>query len=158
MSNKYLIQDIMVLQHKLHQIYIKNNLKHWLESDLTKVQLKFLMYVVQKHNVTSKNLASTLGVTPSNVTGIIDRLISRKLVQKEESPKDRRFSILSATDKGKELITVFERKTSERMEKLLNNLEDDELEHVYQGLSVVYRVTENAMNNKITNNQGNTNL
>ncbi len=51
-----------------------------------------------------KKLAEALGVTPPNVTGIIDRLVEQALVTRTENPEDRRIMLLQTTEKGHELL------------------------------------------------------
>ncbi len=45
-------------------------------------------------------LSTFLGCAPSNITGIIDRLVVSSYVTREEWTKDRRVKTISLTDKG----------------------------------------------------------
>ncbi|MEV6170210.1 MarR family transcriptional regulator [Streptomyces sp. NPDC051954] len=47
-----------------------------------------------------RKLAQKLKCEPSNVTGIVDRLESRGLVERRPDPKDRRVKLAAATDEG----------------------------------------------------------
>jgi DNA-binding MarR family transcriptional regulator len=49
-----------------------------------------------------RRLAQKLKCEPSNVTGIIDRLEARGLVERRPDPADRRVKIAAATDAGRE--------------------------------------------------------
>jgi DNA-binding MarR family transcriptional regulator len=48
-------------------------------------------------------LAGKLCCDPSNVTGIVDRLEERGLVQRQSSPADRRMRVLVVTEDGAQL-------------------------------------------------------
>ncbi|MBU7596529.1 MarR family transcriptional regulator [Streptomyces sp. P38-E01] len=50
-------------------------------------------------------LAEQLKCEPSNVTGIVDRLESRGLVERRPSPDDRRVKLAEATDEGRQTAT-----------------------------------------------------
>ena len=48
-----------------------------------------------------RRLAERLGAEPSNITGIVDRLQARGLVERQADPTDRRIKLIAATDAGK---------------------------------------------------------
>ncbi|MDT9699594.1 MarR family transcriptional regulator [Streptomyces sp. P17] len=48
-----------------------------------------------------RKLAQRLKCEPSNVTGIVDRLESRGLVERRSDPADRRVKVAAATDEGR---------------------------------------------------------
>jgi DNA-binding MarR family transcriptional regulator len=48
-------------------------------------------------------VAEALDCDPSNVTGIVDRLEARGLVERRSDPRDRRVKQLVVTDRGREL-------------------------------------------------------
>lgn len=59
------------------------------ERGLTQVQLAAL-YMVQQHGeLAMGKVAHVLHCDPSNVTGIVDRLVSHNLVTRQENPTDR---------------------------------------------------------------------
>ncbi|MFJ3902360.1 MarR family winged helix-turn-helix transcriptional regulator [Streptomyces sp. NPDC090025] len=49
-----------------------------------------------------RKIATQLRCEPSNVTGIIDRLESRGLVERRPDPSDRRVKVAAPTDEGRE--------------------------------------------------------
>ncbi|GGR89769.1 MarR family transcriptional regulator [Streptomyces humidus] len=50
-----------------------------------------------------RRLAQKLKCEPSNVTGIVDRLESRGLVERRPDPADRRVKLAAATDEGRQI-------------------------------------------------------
>ncbi|MER6955116.1 MULTISPECIES: MarR family transcriptional regulator [unclassified Streptomyces] len=50
-----------------------------------------------------RKLAKKLKCEPSNVTGIVDRLESRGLVERRPDPADRRVKLAAATDEGRRI-------------------------------------------------------
>jgi DNA-binding MarR family transcriptional regulator len=52
-----------------------------------------------------RKLAQKLKCEPSNVTGIVDRLESRGLVERRPDPADRRVKLAAATEEGVRLAT-----------------------------------------------------
>jgi DNA-binding MarR family transcriptional regulator len=50
-----------------------------------------------------RQLAQKLRCEPSNVTGIVDRLEARGLVERRPDPKDRRVKLAAATTEGRQV-------------------------------------------------------
>jgi DNA-binding MarR family transcriptional regulator len=71
---------------------------------LTKVQLFALQAINYKDEIPMGQMADALHCDPSNVTGIVDRLVNHGLIVREESPKDRRTKIIRLTEKGKAFV------------------------------------------------------
>lgn len=70
---------------------------------LTPVQLAALYILDQRGELAMGEVALTLHCDPSNVTGIVDRLVAHNLVAKCECPSDRRAKTISLTPEGKRL-------------------------------------------------------
>lgn len=72
---------------------------------LTPVQAKVLMFL---NEATPMNrIAETLCCDPSNITGVVDRLEERGLLDREEAPTDRRVKFLQVTGTGKKMRDAF---------------------------------------------------
>jgi DNA-binding MarR family transcriptional regulator len=68
--------------------------------DLSPVQCHVLHLIEPGRPMAMSRLAEALACDASNVTGLIDRLESRGLVQRRPSPDDRRVKILDLTPAG----------------------------------------------------------
>ncbi|MFJ9818391.1 MarR family winged helix-turn-helix transcriptional regulator [Streptomyces sp. NPDC101151] len=66
---------------------------------LTGAQAK-LLSLLSLDPLPMRKLAQKLKCEPSNVTGIVDRLESRGLVERRPDPADRRVKLAVATDEG----------------------------------------------------------
>jgi DNA-binding MarR family transcriptional regulator len=70
------------------------------ELDLAPVQAKALHELDVEPPISMRELAERLKADPSNVTGLIDRLEARGLVERRADPKDRRIKGLALTPAG----------------------------------------------------------
>jgi DNA-binding MarR family transcriptional regulator len=70
---------------------------------LTPPQMSAL-YALSSSNATMGELALNLHCDASNITGIIDRLVERRLVTRQEDPSDRRAKVLALTGKGRQVL------------------------------------------------------
>src|SRR5690242_20701261 len=59
-----------------------------------------LLSLLSREPLPMRKLAQKLKCEPSNVTGIVDRLESRGLVERRPDPADRRVKLAAATDEG----------------------------------------------------------
>jgi MarR family transcriptional regulator, organic hydroperoxide resistance regulator len=70
------------------------------EHDLTKPQAGALMQLDPDRPIPMSRLAGALMCDASNVTGLVDRLEDRGLVQRQSAPRDRRIKMLALTPAG----------------------------------------------------------
>jgi DNA-binding MarR family transcriptional regulator len=70
------------------------------EHTLTGAQAR-LLSLLSLEPLPMRKLAQKLKCEPSNVTGIVDRLESRGLVERRPDPADRRVKLAAATDEGR---------------------------------------------------------
>jgi MarR family transcriptional regulator, organic hydroperoxide resistance regulator len=70
------------------------------EFDLTPIQMGAVRNLDPERPVPMSQLAGTLHCDASNVTGIVDRLESRGLVERRSAHRDRRVKMLALTDEG----------------------------------------------------------
>jgi len=74
--------------------------------DLTVVQLHSLGILNPGESVPMNTLSCMLLCDASNVTGIVDRLLTQGCIKREENPKDRRVKMISLTPEGESLRSV----------------------------------------------------
>jgi DNA-binding MarR family transcriptional regulator len=67
---------------------------------LTGAQAKVLA-LLRRGPMPMRQIAQTLSCEPSNITGIVDRLEIRGLVERQPDPADRRIKRVAATDAGR---------------------------------------------------------
>ena len=70
------------------------------EFDLSPPQVMALKSLDPERPVPMSHLAEALHCDNSNITGIVDRLEDRGLVERRSAPHDRRVKMLAVTDRG----------------------------------------------------------
>jgi DNA-binding MarR family transcriptional regulator len=90
---------------------------HWTalaaEFDLTPAQGTALRRLEPGKPVPMSSLADLLFCDASNITGIVDKLEARGLIERQASPDDRRVKMLAVTAQGAELRRRFLARSSE---------------------------------------------
>jgi DNA-binding MarR family transcriptional regulator len=75
------------------------------ERGLTTARAGLLWALFHDGPMTQRALAGRLGVTPRNVTGLLDALQQDGLVAREAHPTDRRATLVSLTARGRKVTT-----------------------------------------------------
>src|ERR1700676_2090460 len=77
--------------------------RRFLRLGMTMQEANVLLRCVEARRITPGQLAMALGRDKGKITRFVDRLESSRLVTREIGRRDRRFSILKPTAKGKQL-------------------------------------------------------
>jgi DNA-binding MarR family transcriptional regulator len=98
-SSRQVCEDVFLLMEHVKRSLYRVGEAH----KLTPPQISAL-YCLTRGQTTMGAVASKLHCDASNVTGIIDRLVSQKLVVRAESEQDRRTKNLELTEGGKRVV------------------------------------------------------
>lgn len=72
---------------------------------ITLPQFWALEYISRKGDCLMSDLAGSLNISRPAATGLVDRLISQKLVSREDDSEDRRVVKIHITAKGKKIVS-----------------------------------------------------
>ena len=102
----------------------------WLRVDLTMPQLKSLIYVTKSNGATSGQIAASLGVGLSTITGIVDRLAEQGMVSRREDLRDRRVTRVEPTPQGRALVADLLQVRKDAISAILARLSTEQLQTV----------------------------
>lgn len=96
-------------------------------------QLLNHLFVV-KEPVNMNELARVLSVSHSRITRIMDNLVSKKLVVRKPSEKDRRCWFANITEKGKKLAENSRQTVADHQKKIINHIPEKDVEVIFKSL------------------------
>ncbi|MBB3999414.1 MarR family winged helix-turn-helix transcriptional regulator [Aureimonas pseudogalii] len=97
-----------------------------------------LLIVLSRHpRMSVSALASELGVRPSTVSKMADRLIDKQLVQRSDDPVDRRRSFLDLTAQGHRLTEQVAAVCDNVEAELTAAVEDEEIGTMLKGVALL---------------------
>ncbi|MDQ1914408.1 MarR family transcriptional regulator [Paenibacillus sp. GD4] len=99
-------------------------------TDITAPQMFMLYFINQKEKCKLTQIAERLGVKPSAVTVMIDRLENAGYVVRGDDPLDRRSILVELTDSGREVLARAVAKRNEIISSYFTKLQPDERELV----------------------------
>ncbi|MGA7845357.1 MAG: MarR family transcriptional regulator, partial [Dehalococcoidales bacterium] len=142
MVKKETVEELVELQRRIDRDRRQYELDAWMRLHLGIGQLKTLFFISNRGATTTGKLATALKVTPTNVTGIIDRLLEKNLITRTGDPDDRRVLLLRTTPQGDELVAELRQKRRERMSELFSRLSEEEAAVVAQGLKIMVKAID----------------
>jgi DNA-binding MarR family transcriptional regulator len=119
-------EDFLHLAQIVMRAVRDTNFSSWCDVDLTMPQLKALFLAHTPGGACHGQIARALGVGVSTVTGIVDRLVERGLVERHTDTDDRRLSHVVITPAGVDLLDRLWASGREQLGALLGNLTPDE--------------------------------
>jgi DNA-binding MarR family transcriptional regulator len=110
-------------------------LKIWEERQLTVSQLR-LTYMIRDHERPSLGeLAEELGITGATMSGLIDRLTKRGLVERVADLSDRRVVRVHLTEEGYRLSNELQRTGREFLHRVLERIGPEQAAELARALS-----------------------
>jgi DNA-binding MarR family transcriptional regulator len=107
--------------------------------DVTMPQAKVLYLVSLRPGVPMSAIAAELGVGPSAVSGLVDRLVALGHIARQEDPSDRRQQLVTITPAGSAVLDRMRELRAEVMRRLLAGLSPAELEAMRTSLIALDR-------------------
>jgi DNA-binding MarR family transcriptional regulator len=152
MERANLVEEVIKLEQQVNRFLRQHSPDAWMDLSLTTAQLKSLFFIDNEGITNFTKLAAALGVTSSNVTGIVDRLVEQELVSRKENPEDRRVLLLSVTEKGKTLLSSLRESRIKQMSEVLTHLSVEELSILARGLALLIKAAETHQQEAKRNN------
>lgn len=118
------------------------------EVNLTAPQGMLIGVLARNKKMKVSDLSEQLQLSNSTVSGIIDRLEKQGLVERTRSDEDRRIVYVSITKKTEEEVMEHYKYAEKKLEDILGNASEKELDEILRGLSILEKVLERNEQNK----------
>ena len=115
--------------------------------ELSESRLIILVLLQEYQELSLQEIAKHLGITKASTTTLISSLFNKKLISKRNDQKDKRITLVSLTSAGTDLLTETLKQHSLWIEKITNNLSDNDVAIFKKVLSQIY---ENVLTKDIT--------
>lgn len=109
------------------------------KDDLTVARATLLWELARLGPSPQQQLAKALGVSPRNITGLVDRLEAGGYVTRERHPTDRRALLVTLTARGTEWMTRQQHEQEQLARALFAPMTADRLDAFTGGLDDVLR-------------------
>jgi DNA-binding MarR family transcriptional regulator len=107
--------------------------QRWHQGDVSLVHLNVLMLLSVTGPMSMSRLAEALDISVASVTGVVDRMESRGLVERHRDTGDRRVILVTAAEGGNQIFAEIDQRRRQSLGVLLNYLSRDELLGLLKG-------------------------
>ena len=135
------IEDLFRLMLDHHRTQV-------VEMDLTVVQAQTLT-LLRGAPFSTTRLATSLGISAPAMTQLTDRLVRKRLIERQSADGDRRAVMIALTEQGKRVVDRFRKRRSEVFAEALSRLNDLDRAEVIDALSKVVDALEGHDENKV---------
>ena len=137
--NEEMVEHVLDLANRVFRELLPIIPTEVLKFDLTMPQLKVVLLLYLNGPMRMSDIASSLGVTLATATGVVDRLVERDTVLREDDPNDRRVVLCKLSEKGEDLTGVLWRSARERARELLAAMSVSRLQMLNEALEALLK-------------------
>ncbi len=116
--------------------------------NLSPTEVKFLKLFAVKPKNTIKELRDILKLTPGRITHILTSLEAKNLISRTLDESDKRVILVSIFPKANPLITNLHQNYTELHNRILQNVDEKELEKISSSLKILNEVFGKWVNQK----------
>ena len=113
-------------------------LSRWLSSDITVAQLRVLLLLHTEGPMRMSAIATHLSIALSTATGVLDKLVVKDMVIREDDPEDRRSVICKLSEAGHKLGSGLWDVGRTQIERLIHGLTEEQLRQAVQVVEFLY--------------------
>lgn len=139
------VRETMEAQKLIYQAALGLQSDEWIQLELSMGQLKALVTLTARRDMTVSDIAEALGVGKPAASILVDRLTHLDYVTRREDPDDRRRTVVTPTERGDELVTRLRQNGGQRvMLDWLSQMEPDDLAALTRGTRALADIVTRA--------------
>ena len=144
-SKEYLLDRVVDILEEVTRSGPHAVSPEWFTLDLTMPQVRVVFLLLQEGTLRMSDLASTLDVSMSRATGLMDQLVEKDMVSRWQDSEDRRSVLCALTEQGLELGQRLLAARRSRWEERLAPLSQSELKKVCKAMELVHDAIQRAV-------------
>jgi DNA-binding MarR family transcriptional regulator len=138
-QDRRLVKDILKLSDDIFHATGLSVPAEWLSSNLTVAQLRVMLFLRTEGPNRMGSIAADIGTTLPTVTGTVELLVKKGLVERRADPEDRRLVICELTPRGAKLMRLVWDLGRKQIASLLTGLDREQLEKVREVAGLLLR-------------------
>jgi DNA-binding MarR family transcriptional regulator len=123
---------------------IRSQMRSQGATDLTVPQFRTLAFVNRNQGSPLCNVADHMGLTPPSASALVDGLIKRGMMTREDQPDNRRRVRLVVTSRGRAILETSRRGTMAYLAEKLSNVSADNRELIVKAMQALRSVFANS--------------
>lgn len=123
---------------------IRSEMRSRRSPDLTVPQFRTLAFVNRNPGSSLLEVANHLGLTPPSTSRLVDGLIVRGMMTREDHPADRRRVRLTVTHSGQKTLETSRRGTLAYLADKLSSISTDDREAIFKAMKTLQPIFTNG--------------
>ena len=128
---------------------IRSEMRRRRSPDLTVPQFRTLSFVNRNVGSSLLEVANHLGLTPPSTSRIVDGLIYRNMMTREDHPDDRRRVKLKVTHLGEQILDASRQDALTYLSAKLSNINADDREAIVKAMNVLQPIFTSDTKNRM---------
>ena len=124
---------------------LRSEMRKQSSTDLTVAQFRSLAFVDRNAGASLLEVANHLGLTPPSTSRLIDGLISRGMIIREDHPADRRRVKLTVTSRGQRILETSRQGTLDYLANKLGRLTASDRETIVKAMKTLQPIFTNTL-------------
>lgn len=134
---KQLGEAMLAVRRSIARDFMRAAVQALGERDLTILQFGALLLLEDGQERTVGALSEQIGRSMSATSRMVDQLVKRELLRRQEDPNDRRARRVTISPAGRKLLATMMRRRAEAELKLMDSLAPEEQRIVVRGLELL---------------------
>ncbi len=134
--------QLMELLRRINKEISKRLVPIFREQKLSIAEISVLMRMKWRPACRASEFATMIGIPSSTVTGILDRLERRGLIERRQDPNDRRSSLITETQKTKDFVADLMTSMEGMLREAFRSIPDSRTQRLIEDLRIILEALE----------------
>lgn len=138
------IQEMLTLVKRIMSVVKQNFESDFKKMGVTQSQILVMRVLNLRGDMKVSDISKELDLSNSTVSGIIDRLVEKKIVQRKRSEEDRRIVMISLADEYRQPVKKGLNAFAQKMRKALSTMTEEDVDSIIRGLEKLEKILEES--------------
>ena len=128
--------------------FLRAQMRHLGAPLLSVPQLRSLIFLNRYPGASLSEVAEHLGVTKATASAIVENLVQKGLVNRQDHPQERRRHVLTLSETGLQQLNAVREATRQSVASVLINLTNDDLLKIVEGITLLANAFKDNTNSE----------
>jgi len=140
------IEEMLTLIKRIMALIKQSFERDLKKMDVTESQILVMRVLNHYGDMKVSDISRKLDLSNSTVSGIIDRLVEKKIVERRRSEKDRRIVMISLAEEYLQPVKRHLIAFAQKMRRVLSTTTEEDLDFILEGLEKLRTILEESQN------------
>ena len=138
------IEEMLTAIKRIVSLIKQNFERDFKKMHVTQSQFLVMRVLNRYGDMKISDISRELDLSNSTVSGIIDRLVEKKIVKRKRSEEDRRIVMISLAEEYRQPVKKQLNALAHKMRRTLSTTTEEDLDSIMQGLEKLEKILEES--------------